>query len=150
MRAALVALGLAALCPAPAAAAEAPTLDAQVIAARTGPKNEVALVLMVTGDGLDPSALPADAELIVQLLDVSLADAPPTVVAEQRIAPVRVPAAFTLTYDPAQIDQRHSYAVSARVERGGKQLFVTDTRHPVLTQGGGSTVDIVMTRVRSP
>lgn len=62
MRAALVALGLAALCPAPAAAAEAPTLDAQVIAARTGPKNEVALVLMVTGDGLDPSALPADAE----------------------------------------------------------------------------------------
>ena len=95
-------------------------------------------------------ALPADAELIVQLLDVSLADAPPTVVAEQRIAPVRVPAAFTLTYDPAQIDQRQSYAVSARVERGGKQLFVTDTRHPVLTQGGGSTVDIIMTRVRSP
>jgi len=95
-------------------------------------------------------ALPADAELIVQLLDVSLADAPSTVVAEQRISPVRVPAAFTLTYDPAQIDQRHSYAVSARVERGGKQLFVTDTRHPVLTQGGGGTVDIVMTRVRSP
>ncbi|MFE0754106.1 YbaY family lipoprotein [Inquilinus sp. NPDC058860] len=95
-------------------------------------------------------ALPADAELIVQLLDVSLADAPSTVIAEQRIAPVRVPAAFTLSYDPAQIDQRHSYAVSARVERGGKQLFVTDTRHPVLTQGGGSAVDIVMTRVRSP
>ncbi len=62
-------------------------------------------------------ALPADAELIVQLLDVSLADAPSTVVAEQRIAPVRVPAAFTLSYGPAQIDQRHSYAVSARVER---------------------------------
>ncbi|HEY9347916.1 MAG TPA: YbaY family lipoprotein [Inquilinus sp.] len=95
-------------------------------------------------------ALPADAELVVQLLDVSLADAPSTVVAEQRIAPVRVPAAFTLTYDPAQIDQRHSYAVSARVERGGKQLFITDTRHPVLTQGGGSTVDIIMTRVRAP
>jgi putative lipoprotein len=95
-------------------------------------------------------ALPADAELIVQLLDVSLADAPSTVVAEQRIAPVRVPATFTLSYDPAQIDQRHSYAVSARVERAGKQLFVTDTRHPVLTQGGGGTADIVMTRVRAP
>lgn len=94
-------------------------------------------------------ALPADAELIVQLVDVSLADAPSTVIAEQRIAPVRVPAAFTLTYDPAQIDQRHSYAVSAKVERAGTLLFVTDTRHPVLTQGGGSAVDIVMTRVRS-
>ncbi|OWJ66382.1 hypothetical protein BWR60_14460 [Inquilinus limosus] len=94
-------------------------------------------------------ALPADAELIVQLVDVSLADAPSTVIAEQRIAPVRVPAAFTLTYDPAQIDQRHSYAVSAKVERAGTLLFTTDTRHPVLTQGGGSAVDIVMTRVRS-
>ncbi len=86
----------------------------------------------------------------MQLLDVSLADAPSTVVAEQRIAPVRVPATFTLSYDPAQIDQRHSCAVSARVERAGKQLFVTDTRHPVLTQGGGGTADIVMTRVRAP
>ncbi|KGM31617.1 YbaY family lipoprotein [Inquilinus limosus] len=94
-------------------------------------------------------ALPADAELIVQLVDVSLADAPSTVIAEQRIAPVRVPAAFTLTYDPAQIDQRHSYAVSAKVERAGTLLFTTDTRHPVLTQGAGRAVDIVMKQVRS-
>ena len=93
-------------------------------------------------------ALPADAELIVQLLDVSLADAPSTVIAEQRIAPVSVPASFTLSYDPAEIDPRHIYAVSARVERGGRLLFVTDTRHPVLTQGGGKTVEIVMKRVR--
>ncbi|WP_342238672.1 lysozyme inhibitor LprI family protein [Inquilinus sp. OTU3971] len=62
MRAALVALGLAALCPALAAAAAMPSLDVQVVAARTGAKNDVALVLMVTGDGLDPSALPIDAE----------------------------------------------------------------------------------------
>jgi putative lipoprotein len=94
-------------------------------------------------------ALPADAELIVQLVDVSLADAPSTVIAEQRIAPVRVPADFTLSYDPARIDQRHSYAVSARVERAGTLLFVTDTRHPALTRGGGNAVDIVMIKVRS-
>ncbi|MGL4962312.1 MAG: lysozyme inhibitor LprI family protein [Inquilinus sp.] len=62
MRAAAAALCLAALCPAPAAAADAPTLDAQVVAARTGAKSDVALVLMVTGDGLDPSALPIDAD----------------------------------------------------------------------------------------
>ncbi|MGK9167831.1 DUF1311 domain-containing protein [Inquilinus limosus] len=62
MRAALAALCLAAVCPALAAAAEAPSLDAQVIAAQTGPQSDVALVLMVTGDGLDPSALPFDAE----------------------------------------------------------------------------------------
>jgi putative lipoprotein len=93
-------------------------------------------------------ALPADAELIVQLLDVSLADAPSTVIAEQRIAPVSVPAPFTLSYDPATIDPRHIYAVSARIERGGRLLFVTDSRHPVLTRGGGNTVEIVMKRVR--
>lgn len=60
MRAAVAALCL--VCPALAAAAQAPSLDAQVIAARTGPQSDVALVLMVTGDGLDPSALPIDAE----------------------------------------------------------------------------------------
>lgn len=62
MRAAAAALCLAALCPALAAAADAPSLDTQLVAARTGAKNDVALVLMVTGDGLDPSALPADSD----------------------------------------------------------------------------------------
>ena len=60
MKAAAVALAL--VWPALAAAAEAPSLDAQVVAARIGAKSDVALVLMVTGDGLDPSALPIDAE----------------------------------------------------------------------------------------
>lgn len=62
MRATVAAFGLCLAALRPAAAAEAPSLDAQAIAARTSPQNEVALVLMVTGDGLDPSALPADAE----------------------------------------------------------------------------------------
>ena len=53
---------LAVLIPAAAGAAEVPSLDVQVVAARTGPKADVTLVLMVTGDGLDPSALPADAD----------------------------------------------------------------------------------------
>lgn len=62
MRAAVAALCLAAPCPALAAAADAPSLDVQVVAAQTGPRSNVALVLMVTGTGLDPSALPNDAE----------------------------------------------------------------------------------------
>ncbi|KGM33107.1 hypothetical protein P409_17655 [Inquilinus limosus MP06] len=48
--------------PGVAGAAEAPSLDVQVVAARTGPEADVVLVLMVTGNGLDPSALPADAD----------------------------------------------------------------------------------------
>lgn len=59
----MVGLGLAALMiPGVAGAAEAPSLDVQLVAARTGPKADVVLVLMVTGNGLDPSALPADAD----------------------------------------------------------------------------------------
>lgn len=135
----------------------AAALTAVLVLAACAPKEETSAPptpvasATVTGTATyrERIALPADAELIVQLVDVSLADAPSTVIAEQRIAPVRVPADFTLTYDPAQIDQRHSYAVSAKVERAGTLLFVTDTRHPVLTQGGGRAVDIVMTRVKS-
>jgi hypothetical protein len=62
MRDAVAAACLAVLIPAVAGAAEVPSLDVQVVAARTGPKADVTLVLMVTGDGLDPSALPADAD----------------------------------------------------------------------------------------
>ncbi|OWJ66077.1 lysozyme inhibitor LprI family protein [Inquilinus limosus] len=62
MRALAAAACLAALIPAFARAAEAPSFDVQVIAARTGPKADVVLVLMVTGNGLDSSALPADAD----------------------------------------------------------------------------------------
>jgi hypothetical protein len=54
--------GLFLLIPAMAEAADVPSLDVEVIAARTGPKADVALVLRVTGDGLDPSALPADSD----------------------------------------------------------------------------------------
>ncbi|MBW8724428.1 MAG: DUF1311 domain-containing protein [Inquilinus limosus] len=58
----LAAICLAALIPAVAGAAEAPALDVQVVAAQAGPRGNVALVLMVTGTGLDPSALPNDPE----------------------------------------------------------------------------------------
>ncbi len=58
----LAAICLAALIPAAAGAAEAPALDVQVVAAQAGPRSNVALVLMVTGTGLDPSALPNDPE----------------------------------------------------------------------------------------
>ena len=89
--------------------------------------------------------LPESAVLTVQLADVSLADAPSKTIAEQKIRPVRVPAAFTLSYDPATIDPRHTYAVSASVrDETGKLLFVTDTQHAVLTQGAGDSVDVVM------
>ena len=99
-------------------------------------------------------ALPPDAVVRVRLEDVSLADAPATVLAEQTIRTQgrQVPIAFTLDYDPARIEPRHRYAVRAEIRDGsGHLLWVSDTVHPVLTQGAPSEdVEIQMVQVNQP
>lgn len=83
-------------------------------------------------------ALPPDAVLAVQLLDVSLADAPSVTLAEtvDETAGAQVPLPFSLPYDAGRIDPRHRYAVRAEIRDGdGALLWTTDTVHPVLTHG---------------
>lgn len=91
-------------------------------------------------------ALPPAALIKVQLADVSRADAPAVVLGEALIRSEggQVPFPFSIPYDPAKIDQRFTYAVSARIEEGGKLLFITDTRYPVLTRGAPSHVELVL------
>lgn len=93
---------------------------------------------------LDPAA-----DIVVQLLDVSLMDAPSKVLAEQRIKAngKQVPFAYELRVDAARIDPRMRYAVSARITRGEQLLFINDTQYPVLTQGGATSADLVLVRV---
>lgn len=93
---------------------------------------------------LDPAA-----DIVVQLLDVSLMDAPSKVLAEQRIKAngKQVPFAYELKVDVARIDPRMRYAVSARITRGEQLLFINDTQYPVLTQGGATSADLVLVRV---
>ncbi|WP_395318690.1 YbaY family lipoprotein [Variovorax sp. UC74_104] len=93
---------------------------------------------------LDPAA-----DIVVQLLDVSLMDAPSKVLAEQRIKANgrQVPFAYELKVDAARIDPRMRYAVSARITRGDQLLFINDTQYPVLTQGGATSADLVLVRV---
>jgi len=89
-------------------------------------------------------ALPPTAQIEVRLDDVSLADAPANNMATQSFASEgrQVPFAFSLTVDRADIDPRHSYAVSARItDAGGKLMFITDTRNSV-TFDGRSAVDL--------
>ena len=91
-------------------------------------------------------ALPPTARIEVKLDDVSLADAPSRTLASQRFAAEgrQVPFAFALTVDRADLDPRHSYAVSARItDADGKLMFITDTRNSV-TFTSGSTVDMGM------
>lgn len=95
---------------------------------------------------LQRSALPPTATVRVQLADVSRADAPAVVLAEQRIDAQgrQVPFAFELPYDPAKIDARMSYAVQARIEDGGRLLFINDTRYAVITRGAPMHVEMVL------
>ena len=88
--------------------------------------------------------------LEVELLDISRADARADRLASLRIkAQGQVPLAFTLTYDPAMIEPRRSYAVTAKLILEGKAVFRSDTLHPVPTRGAGDTVEILMLRIGS-
>lgn len=83
------------------------------------------------------AALPAGATLTVDLRDISLADAPSVLIAQQIIpSPGPSPVSFRINYRRAAIDPRRDYSLSARIASSdGKLLFTNDTVYPVLTYG---------------
>ncbi len=97
------------------------------------------------------TALPPGAVTTVQLQDVSLADAPATILGEQQIAMdgKSVPVPYVIAYDPAAIDPRNTYSVAARItDAGGKLLFISDTMIPVITRDSPTAdVEIVVVPV---
>ena len=85
---------------------------------------------------LQRSALPPDATLRVSLQDVSLADAPARELAyQQGRVEGQVPLPFQLSYDPANLQSGHQYAVAARIELDGKLMFISSERHSVKLDG---------------
>lgn len=95
-------------------------------------------------------ALTPEAEVQVELRDVSRQDVEAPLIAKRVIArPGQVPIAFTLDYDPSLIAPGHAYAVSARITDRGQLQFLTDTRVTVLSVGTAATpVEIVVVPVR--
>ncbi|KAG0245635.1 hypothetical protein B0O80DRAFT_459883 [Mortierella sp. GBAus27b] len=108
---------------------------------------------VVTGQIVAPSGLAAarigpDSRLTVSLLDVSLMDAPSKTLAEQVVftspnGSLELPIPFSLTYDPSNVRENFSYAVSARVvdltlPEDSNLTWITTTRFSVLTHGEGS------------
>jgi len=126
----------------------APTSNVEIIVepvASTGTASQSVITGTVTYR--NRSALPPTAVIEVTLADISLADAPAKVISTQRIEAngKQVPFPYELRYDPAQIDPRLTYAVSARITEGEKLLFISDTVYPVLTRGAPMTgVDILV------
>ena len=92
--------------------------------------------LTITGQliYLQRIALPPNAVAKVQLQDVSLADAPAKVMAEQtqELQNRQVPIAFTLKVPAGELKPQNRYSVAARIEDGsGKLLWITDTHNAV-------------------
>ena len=95
-------------------------------------------------DDLSPTAV-----LTVKLVDISRADAPADVVAQQVIqaSGLQVPIAYEVDYDPSKIDPGHPYASQARIDDQGSRQYTRDRVYPVLTQGAKDTVSIELTQV---
>lgn len=91
-------------------------------------------------------ALTPEAEIQVQLVDVSRADAPATVIAETtfRANGRQVPFAFALPYDPSRIQPNNSYAIQVRITEDGQLRFITTRAYLVITRGNPSTVEIIV------
>lgn len=119
--------------------------------ASTGGPAQNAAVIDGSATYRERMALPPNAEFEAVLQDVSRADAPAMEVGRTTIpnAPMP-PIRFTIPYDAARIEPSHTYAVRAVIRVDGRLWFTSDTHHPVLTRGAGSTVDIVMKRVAEP
>jgi len=96
-------------------------------------------------------ALSPAAVVQVQLVDVSRADAPAVVLAEQTFRPAhQVPIPFELIYDGSRIDPAHRYAVQARITDGDRLAFMNDRVFPVITNGAPTVVEVVVRLVGSP
>ena len=98
---------------------------------------------------LQRMALPPSATIIVRLQDSSLADAAANVLAEAKITlgDRQVPVRFSLKYQSAKIDERHTYTVTARIVVDGQLRFISDRSYPVLTHGNPKQVDLILKQV---
>lgn len=94
-------------------------------------------------------AMPENAVLTMQLQDVSSADAPVKVIAEQRFtfSGHQVPLPFELHYDSTKIDPKHMYALSARITVNEQLMFMNTTTYRVITQGNPAKADILLQMV---
>ncbi|MDQ2091654.1 YbaY family lipoprotein [Marimonas arenosa] len=101
-------------------------------------------MLEVTVTYRERIALPPDAQLDVQLLDISRAGVSSKRIASQRSVMTSVPMTVALNYDARMIDEQDRYAVVATIWSGDKQMFRTAYRHDAF---GDAPVEIILSMV---
>jgi uncharacterized lipoprotein YbaY len=93
------------------------------------------------------------ASIVIQLLDVSIADTAAVKLSEEIIEDVNeIPIPFTIGYDPALIKPSHRYALAIdiyeRQENGWFRRVFRNTQHyPVMTGDGAEYVQIMVQRL---
>ena len=92
------------------------------------------------------------ASVVMELRDVSYADAPAPLIARQTISdPGQVPIKFKVEYSREDIDSRNRYSISARIiESDGRLAFTNDTAYEVITRGNPDQVDMRLVLVEPP
>jgi copper homeostasis protein (lipoprotein) len=101
--------------------------------------------VMGTATYLQRMALPPQAVFDAEVEDVSRADASAETIGSVRIiGPGNPPIAFAIDIDPQRVDEGHRYSVRATITVDGKLLFTTDQLYPVLTQGNGRNVELLL------
>lgn len=99
-------------------------------------------------------ALPPDARIEVRLEDVSRADAPADVLAEQTFTAngKQVPFPFELRYAPERIQANHRYSVRASIRgANGELMFASPSHHPVLERGAADqSITVLLQRTATP
>lgn len=91
-------------------------------------------------------ALPPDA-----VVDLWIVDASPGIVIAAIFGEVsvptegrQVPIPFELRYDPTRVVPDHDYQIKAVIRAGGRTLFETQEKHPVITKGAPSELELMM------
>lgn len=96
-------------------------------------------------------ALPPGALVVVQLLDVSIADAKSQVLGSVTLAPDgQVPVSYRLSYDDAMITPQGRYAVQATIEHQGHVLFRTTQNFAALTNDAPQSVHVNLQKMPPP
>lgn len=95
-------------------------------------------------------ALPPDAVVRIEIIDVSERVRDFVVVAEQTIKnPGAVPIKFQISCPPDRIDPNHQYRLLARIEdSSGKALFTSSKAYPVISKGSANTLEVIVDQTR--
>ena len=117
---------------------------------QNAPADDAAGTVTGTATYRERIAMPKNAVFEATLADVSKMDAPAEVIGRALMEnPGNPPYHFSISYDPRGIVENHAYAVRATIKIDDQLAFTSDTSYPVVTNGHGKEVNLVLKSARA-